>query len=269
MKANRRERRRQEDVESGLVFSWRGPGGSTRRMMAGVLVASVLFAGAASVLQVRAPLVATPDREAAQVIVLQAGDPASDELLDWARFHSPFPDRWDPPGTGLLREELARVELELKASCAYSPRLLPQVVRSEQKGLPGLIEVNLYPLGPVRVEGVTPLVGAVAKAVEAVAVMDGALGARWGTRRIPWQGEGLAELVGVEVRFTMGVNRDGRVEFCLLLDREGGEVEGALQQWLRRQQLEADPEAPELSYDVVVIRFVAVGSAPQPAPETP
>ena len=116
-KESRKFRRRQGDIESGLLFGWRTPGGSFGRTLVGVFVATVLFAGAASVLRVRIPIAVLPSPEAVQLIVLDPDDELSRELIDWARFHSPYPDRWDPSGTGILESEMDAIEAALAASC--------------------------------------------------------------------------------------------------------------------------------------------------------
>ncbi|MDA0765478.1 MAG: hypothetical protein O3A92_01460 [Verrucomicrobia bacterium] len=257
-------RRQQDDQEAGLSFAWRVPGGSLGRVIAGVMVATGLFAAAASVLHVRVPLIAIPTREAAQVIALDDDDATSRELLDWARFQSPFPDRWDPPGTGSLRQEMESLTTALAESCAYQPRLLPQIEKPEDMTLPDLMEVELFPLPPTKVRPNRVIKGEVAKRVDAVSVARGPLKQRWGTRRIEWGGEKRAELVGIDATFTVGVTPEGRVNFCLSLEGLGSEIDEALKAWLRKQHLDADPDAGEMTLDVVVVRFEATNPEENP-----
>ena len=256
-KPSRRARRGQEDREIGLSFAWRVPGGSFGRTLFGVLVTTVLFAGAASVLHVRVPYQSVPVRAAGQVIALEDGDELSRELLDWARFHSPFPDRWDPPGTGTLAARMAMVEAGLAASCAYKPRLLPMIEEEESYPLPGLVDLELFPLPETTVEPAILVKSEVAAKVDAVAVARGPLRERWGTARFAWPTENRSALVGIEASFTVGVQPDGRVEFCLVLDGAGTEVDEPLAAWLRQTRLAPNPEAREMVLDVVNVRFEA------------
>ena len=253
-------------MEAGLSFAWRVPGGSFGRTVFGVLVATGLFAGAASVLHVHVPFSALPTREAAQVIALGEDDAASRDLLDWARFHSPFPDRWDPPGTGLLEHRMDGVQAALEASCAYQSRLLPRFEQPRAHALPGLIEVERFPLPPIEVEPSILLKGIVAAKVDAVSVAKGPLQERWGTERIVWGGENRASLIGVEATFTVGVTPDGRVAFCLVLNGAGAEVDKALEAWLRKKRLPESLDTDGMELDVVSVRFEA---APEDNPDEP
>lgn len=274
MKLGRRFRRREEDLDAGLVFGWRVPGGSLGRMVVGVLVATVLFAGGATLLRVQIPMSAMPAREAAQVIVVRESDAESRELLDWARFNSPFPDRWAPQGTGLLEGVMAQVNSDLAASCAYVPHLMPLLDASVSRPLPGLVELEGFPLPPVEVDFKRPMQGMVVAKVEAVSEARGGLQERWGTEKIAWGGPDPASLVGSEVSYTVGLTPEGRVGFCLELAGGGegieDEVSDAIEAWLRGLHLKTDPEALGMASGVVVVRFDAIPAkpvAPAPAPE--
>lgn len=254
-KESRKFRRRQDDIESGLLFAWRTPGGSFGRTVIGVFVATVLFAGAASVLHVRIPMAALPSQEAAQLIVLDSNDVRSRDLIDWARFHSPYPDRWDPSGTGILEGEMEAIEKSLAASCAYESKLLPRIETQETTTLDGLVDLESYPLPPTTVKISIPLKTGVARSLQAVSRAKGELAERWGEGRLPWGGKDVAGMVGLEASFLVGVKPDGQIGFCLLEEGGDAEIDGKLQDWLRSQRLDADPEASAMVFDVVTVRF--------------
>ena len=71
-------------------------------------------------------------------------------------------------------------------------------------------------------------------------------------------------MVGIDATFTVGVTPEGRVNFCLSLEGLGSEIDEALKTWLRKQHLEADPDAEEMTLDVVVVRFEATDPEENP-----
>lgn len=263
-KTGRRQRRWEDDREAGLALEWRLPQGSLGRMILGVSVATALFAGAASVLHVRIPYSPMPTREAAQVVTLGEVDEMSRELLDWARFHSPFPDRWDPAGTGLAEERMAEIEEALAASCAYQPRLLPGLERVELADVPGLIEMETFPLPPLTVRPAGPVPVDLPERVDAVAGARGDLQERWGEERLVWGGPDDAAMVGREASFTVGVNPGGEVVFCLALDGVGNRTDERLRSWIFQKTLPPDPGTTGLTVGVVDVRFEAGIESPEP-----
>lgn len=268
-KESRKFRRRQDDIESGLLFAWRTPGGSFGRTLVGVFVATVLFAGAASVLRVRIPMAVLPSPEAVQLIVLDPDDELSRELIDWARFHSPYPDRWDPSGTGILEGEMDAIEAALAASCIYESKLLPRIESVLTDALPGLVDLEPYPLPASTAQVTVPLKANIVKSLQAVFRANGVLKDRWGVMRLPWGGKDSSGMVGLESSFLLGVKPDGRIDFCLPLEGAGGDVDEKLQGWLRGQRLEEDAEATEVIFDVVVVRFEETPPEPNLGEEAP
>ena len=110
----RKPRRSYRDEEAGLTFSWRIPGGSLTRTVIAVLLTAGLFAGAASIFEVKRKTERFGNREAARVMALFPDDPGSRELLDHAKQHSPFPDRWNPDVNEALKEQVALLTAELE-----------------------------------------------------------------------------------------------------------------------------------------------------------
>jgi hypothetical protein len=250
--------RRGREADAGLVFGWRAPGGSFGRTVVGVMVAGGLFAGTASIVRVKGPERRQEAREAARIVVLRASDAASRELLDWARFHSPFPDRWEPAPGGRLAERMAEVTSYLEKQSAYEARLRPRLVEPEEPALPGLIadvpEVTMT-LGESR-DGARPV--AVKLPVKAISEAVTGLGERWGRRVADWERDNAAELMGSEARFMVGVTPGGDVELCMLVDKSRAlskQADVELERWIRGQELAPDPEAEGLVWGMVWIRL--------------
>lgn len=263
-KTGRRQRRWEDDREAGLALEWRLPQGSLGRMILGVSVATALFAGAASVLHIRIPYSPMPTREAAQVVTLGEEDEVARELLDWARFHSPFPDRWDPIGSGLPEARMAEIDKALAAGCAYQPRLLPSLDRVELAPVPGLIELETFPLPPLAERPSGPVPVDLPERVDAVAGARGELRERWGEERLAWRGTDDAAMIGRKASFTVGINPGGEVVFCLALDGVGNRADERLRSWIFQKTLAPDPGAPGLTMGVVDVRFEAGLGSPEP-----
>ena len=255
---NRKMRRRQRDVDAGLVFAWRVPGGSLGRLVFGVLVASGLFAGAASMVRIKGPTPREESREAARIVVLRADDPASRELLDWARFHSPFPDRWEPTGHGHLEARMRDLTEELEEAGQYQARLRPRVVDPARSTLPGLMDLAARMIPPSRAGADGPRLVAVDVPVEAVSVASDGLQERWGRRTADWEGDDAQSLMGRQARFMVGVTPDGEVSTCLLIDGVGEDTDLILENWLRRQVLLAEEGvSADLTWGMVRIQIQA------------
>ncbi len=245
-------------MEAGMVFAWRVPGGSFGRMMIGVLVASGLFAGAASMVRLKGPKQREQARESARIVVLRANDPASRELLDWARIHSPFPDRWEPAPEGRLASMMAEVTEYLEEQSAYEARLRPRLVVPEKVSLPGLIGDDLEIAMALEESRSGAQPHAVDLPVKAISVAVNGLAKRWGRRSVDWERDNAAELMGSEARFMVGVTPEGRIEMCMLVDKSKGlskEADIEMERWLRGQKAEPDPEAGGLVWGMIRIRL--------------
>lgn len=247
-----------------MVFAWRVPGGSFRRMAIGVLVASGLFAGAASLVRVKGPDRRAVPRESARVVVLRTSDPASQEypasreLLDWARFHSPFPDRWEPAPEGRLSAEMAQVTIDLEQESSYEARLRPRLVVPEEPQLPGLIGGAPFGIAVLAPPDAGERLVAVDLPVHAVSVAEDELAKRWGRRAARWEGDNALELMGSEARFMVGVTPEGVVEMCMLVDKSESvskESDADLERWLREQKLEPDAKSDGMVWGMVRIRL--------------
>lgn len=256
---NRRLRRHLRDVDGGLLFSWRVPGGSFRRTSVGVLVATALFAGAGSLVHVRIPLDPGEIRESAQLLVLDPDDPDARSLLDWARLHSPFPSRWEPGGSGTLESLMARVDVELDEKARYQPLLQRTFFAEATQPLPGLIGAEIAGLPRPEVELSPSEERLVAAGVVASSQAGGALAPSWGARTVNWEGDDAVPFLGQEARFLVGVDPDGRVGFCLVMEDMGEELTPRLERWIRSQSVEPDPDRNERVWDIVRVRLEAVG----------
>lgn len=257
-KPDRKMRRRAQDLEGGLILAWRLPGGAFGRMAAGVLVASGLFAGAASMISVKGPDPGGPSRDAARVMVLRADNSASKKLISRARIESPFPDRWEPASDGRLAERMAEVTQFLEDRSAYQARLRPRLVEPRQPVLPDLAgdpsAVSMDVDGP----GAGARPKAVPLPVKATSVALNGLAGRWGRRSAEWERANAAELMGSEARFMLGVTPDGVVELCMLMDKSKSlspDAEVEMERWLRGQRLAPDPEATGIVWGMVRIRL--------------
>ena len=252
-------RRHVRDVEGGLLFSWRIPGGSFRRTAVGVMVATALFAGAGSFIHVEIPMPSGGNRESAQLLVLDPGDPEVGDLLDWARLHSPFPTRWEPGPGGALESMMQTVADELQAGARYQPLLQPMISKDPAGTLPGLIDEGIAPMP----RPVTMLpgreIGSVNAGLELRSSADGPLADRWGMRRTDWEGSEEGRNMGREASFMVGADRDGQVVLCLVIDADGldEEVTTRLNQWIRSQGLDSVPGQGERAWGVVRIRLQA------------
>jgi hypothetical protein len=252
-------RRHLRDVEGGLLFSWRIPGGSFRRTALGVLVATGLFAGAGSLLHVEIPMPSGGNRESAQLLVLDPSDPEARDLLDWARLHSPFPTRWEPGPGGALETMMQSVTDELQAHARYQPLLQPRITKDPSGVLPGLIDEGIAPAPRPVVRFPNRVVGRIETGLELRSAADGPLAERWGIRTTDWETSEEGRDMGREASFMVGVDRDGQVVLCLVIDADGldEEVISRLNQWVRLQALDSVPEQGERVWDVVRIRLQA------------
>lgn len=251
----RRQRRRDRDVAAGVGFSWRVSRSSLRRLVAGVLVASGLFAAGASLIRVERPMSRAESRESARVVMLAGDDAASRELLDWARFHSPFPDRWDPAHIGGLEARMEEVSATLEERGAYEARLRPRLVESPEMVLPGLVSGQSVARMALPRPDRPPEPAGVHQRVEVTAAGEGALAERWGRHRLAWDAENARMLLGRSARFMVGVTPGGVVEFCLLEEGISEEVDPLLERWLRTRRLEPADGAGEISWGLVRVSF--------------
>ncbi len=252
MKGPRKSRRQLRDEEAGLVFAWRIPGSSFSRMVLAILIAAGGFAATASVLRIQPKSLHQGNREAGSFTVLWSDDPASQQVLEWARQQSPFPDRWEVRGTGALEAELARVSGELDAISRYQPQVWGRPPRPNPVSrLPGGLEV--VPARLPRVDGVSPVppVEELPPLLRSVATARDPLAERWGQVERVWEYEDPSGLLDREVSFWVGVEPDGEVMFCLLLDGVEDGFDRDLQRWVRSHRAAPDPGASGPVWDVV------------------
>ena len=252
-------RHHQRDTDGGLVFSWRVPGDSVTRTAIGVLVATALFGGAASLLQVRIPFSSGDVRESGRVLILDPNDPDSKNLLDWARFHSPFPDRWEPGSERVLETMMQEITSGLEERARYEPWLRPLETEEENPPLAGLIGEVPPPLPRPLLVDPGRGVRALKTGVEVRSQAAGPLAGRWGTRVMPLDADDAAPYLGRNAAFMVGVDRDGQVVFCVVMDGLGEELTPRIERWIRKQVLDPDPGQDAPVWDVVRLRPQAIG----------
>ena len=258
-KPNRRMRRHQRDLDGGLVFSWRVPGDSLTRTAIGVLVATTLVAGAASLVRVRIPFSPGTVRESARVLILDPNDPDAKDLLDWARFHSPFPDRWEPGSEHVLNAMMREITTGLEERVRYEPQLRPLRMAEVSLPLPGLTGDVPPPMPRPVLDDPGNGVRVAPTGVEVRSEAAGPLAGRWGTRVMPWHDQDRAAHIGRNAAFMVGVDREGRVVFCLVMDGLGEELTPRIERWLRKQVVDPIPNQEKRVWDVVRVRVRATG----------
>lgn len=252
MKEIRRSRRQLRDEEAGLVFAWRIRGSSFSRMVMAVLIAVGCFAATASVLRIQPKSLHQGNREAGRFTVLWSDDPASHQVLEWARQQSPFPDRWEVRGTKALEAELARIRSELDAISRYQPQVWGRPPRQNSvSSLPGGLGVIPGRLPTVERAPEVTAVEQLPRLVRSVASGQGSLAERWGRIETVWERDDPSALLDREVSFWVGVEPDGRVMFCLLLDGVEDTLDRELKRWVRGHRAAPDPEADGPIWDVV------------------
>lgn len=214
--------------------------------------------------RIQRPVSRDESRESARIVILRADDPDTRELLDWARFHSPFPDRWDPTQEGRLAERMAEVTATLEERSAYEARLRPRLVEALEWELPGLMDDDPLARMSLGNRKGPPSPVALKLPVEVLSVGVSELAERWGVRTLEWDTENAKSLLGRSARFVVGVAPAGAVEFCLLEKGISEVVDPQLERWLRDQELAPDAEAEEISWGVVRLQF-----QPQAGEEAP
>ncbi len=243
-----------QDEEAGLLFRWRIGRGSIRRTMVAVLLAAVLCGAGILLVRVEGSQGIRNGREAARVTVLTPGSEASRRWLAWAHQEAPYLDRWEPFTGGALRARMDRIEALLLAETRHEALLHPAEQRSVKRRLPPILD-PIRPGLPQVKRAPERLEAFMEEECYITAKADGVLRARWGDPspsspmrdllmegRADHEGMRSRELLGLERRFLVSVNRRGVIETCQVLDPDDRKLDELLARWLRRQRLKPGKE---------------------------
>lgn len=239
-------RRTRRDRAAGLVFRWRVSRGSFWRTLLAVTLTAGVFAGAASLFQVRELAVVRQPRESYALTILDPGHEGSRAELEWVRRNSPFLDRWEPDVESRAEAQLAAMEAELVARTRYQPLLLRAPEITKVIPLPELFDPSRPRLPEVSRE-MGRVVAPPAVEVRVFAEATGALKERWRSSEL-LLGELLTErepkerpeeYLGLERRFLIGLDAAGSVVFCRALSsKTERDLDQELAGWLRMQRCE-------------------------------
>jgi hypothetical protein len=231
-------RRTRRDRAAGLVFRWRVSRGSFWRTLTAVMLAVGVFAGAASIFQVKEIRVNRLPRETYRITMLTPGHEGSRAELEWVRRNSTFLDRWEPEVESGVQAQLAALEADLIERTKYQSLLLNAPKTTRAVPLPELFDLarpRLPKVGRERARVVEfPRVE-----VRVFAEAKGALKNRWMSDP-PLLSELLSKgtprkFLGFERRFRLCVDAAGAVIFCRPLDGEKSDLDADLGRWLRQQ----------------------------------
>ncbi len=247
-------RRVLQEKEAGLVFSWRVGRGSVRRTMMAVVLATVIFTTGILLLRVEGSEQVRGRREAARMMVLVPGSEASKRWLSWARQEAPGLDRWELELGGRLQGRMEGLEMALMRETRHEALLYPPEEMTRRSLLPPIIDVDRPSLPQMERDTVAKRGGGM---IEGQITMEvcGALRERWSDYSMHTvSGQLLKEgneaeggvrprdLLGLDRRFLISVNRRGEIETCLVLNPEDQELDELLARWLRRQCLNPGEE---------------------------
>jgi hypothetical protein len=261
-KEEQEDRHRRAGFVPELIFAWRVRrrdffGRMTLAVAAAVLALVVLV----SLVRIEGRPVQDVEagRGAAGVMILRGDDDVSRDLIQWAREQSPDAMTWEPALGDVLAAVMLEVESDLRRASRYRPRLqaVPErALRVEPDPVSPLIALSLPPvdssLVPPReaVDGAFP--------VRPEFTVSEELRERWLEPGGEWSEEVLRTLVSREAAYSLAVNGDGKVEFCLPLRGTGTSLDAMLQRRLRSHALKPDREAG-LSWGTVTVRIAAGG----------
>lgn len=259
-------RRTVKDEEGGLIFRWRIRRASVRRTLAAVILSAGVFVAMAALFRVEGSRVSHRHREAARVTVLRPGSEASQRWLEWARQQSPFLDRWEPAVIGNLQARIDQLDAELLAGTQYQPLLGWPDERTPPLENPRLLDPTRPQLPDIRREMARVFATPSTEGHLATEASE-SLRARWGAPGSPVRAllgdpnpdDPAAihpeDLIGLERRFRVSVNRQGMVETCQVLDPEEREIDDYLRRWLLQQRLL--PSGDELVWGEIRIQMRA------------
>lgn len=253
-----------QDQEAGLLFRWRIGRGSVRRTIVAVVLAAVIYGVGILLVRVEGSQEVRTGREAARVTVLTPGSEASRRWLAWARREAPYLDRWEPIVDETLRGRMKEIEAVLLAETRHEALLHPLEERVVESRLPPILDPIRPQLPqlkgrPARVKALIEVEGHI------IAEADEALRERWGDSsptspvgdllaegQAGPEGVRPRELLGLERRFLVSVNRRGVIETCQVLDPDDQKLDDLLARWLRGQRMK--PGKDELLWGEIRIR---------------
>jgi hypothetical protein len=263
-RSEREKRHRRVGFVPGLIFAWKiGCRGDWARLLVALLITSAGFAGASMVFRVRGGERADVGghRESAQVVILRPDDVASRALLEWAREQSPFPDRWTPEPSGVLKEMLAEVEGDLRAASRYAPKLRPGRAYSSVAPVPGIFSLWSSSLPRPTGSLVPEVLPEIPNEVRVVVRPGEGLVSRWLPLEASWPGLEFYKLLGKEAKFVLGVDETGAVVFCLASEGVDPLLDFELQNWLRGHALKpAQDEGMQWFTVTVSVEAAELGS---------
>lgn len=252
------EQDRRRGFVPGLIFAWRvRRRGYLGRMVLSiflVLVGGVGFAALVGV-QGRPASSGALRQSSAGVIVLRSDEAISRDLIEWARENSPDAVRWEPEIGPALEEALCEVDQDLRAAARYQPRLLPSPVREVWPAEDSLLPLIAPGLPPVAVElPVDPDHPEAEVRARVQFLVSSGLEDRWSPLEAEWPQEDLRSFIGREAVFSIGVDAEGQVVFCLPMRGIEPEFDQKLQQALIRHVLAPGAEDVGVALGRLTIR---------------
>jgi hypothetical protein len=196
---------------------------------------------------------------AAGVTILRDDDEVSRDLIQWAQEQSPDAMTWEPAVGNVLAAVMLEIENELHSASRYHPRLQPvpeRDLRLEPDPVSRLTALSLPPVDSSLVSPREPVDGTFPVRPEFTVSEE--LRERWLDPTGGWSEEDLRTLVSREAVYSLAVNGDGKVEFCLPLRGTGTSLDAVLQRRLRAHVLNPDGEAG-LEWGTVTVRIAAGG----------
>ncbi|MFC4994174.1 hypothetical protein [Rubritalea tangerina] len=252
-----RQKRIQRDREAGLVFSWRGGiEGNRGGMVLSLLMAVGLFAFAFWGISIDFKSSQLPQRKFAKILLL---DEVSSDMALWVDQNSPFPSRWDPQTD---TRHQARVQASLnevfqEITEPPSPwKEMPEV--EVPLSQPRLVERGRVELGGLPVPHERAKRPEVLELVMSLDALGG-LESRQPESISPIEAPVPKQAYGSNYRFTVMLDADGRVVYCVPVEWQENGFAGEVENWLKGQRFKPNPgqssELGEVSVGVEVKNY--------------
>ena len=257
-------RRIVEDRRAGLMFGWRGREALHGRTLLAIVLGSAIFGLLVLLIRVEGSQQAIGFREAGRLTVLTPESEASRRWLSWAHEKAPDLDRWEPKLSAELDRRISGFENVLERESRFEALLHPAEPRSPESKMPTIINPLRRNL-PVAASNpeLPPMEGRVKGRL--VLEVTGGIEDRWKNPPSGLSVEGLLrnrleeeedvrfrDLLGLDRRFLISVDSEGRIQTCQVLNPEEKDLDGLLGRWLRLQQLL--PGTKEISWGRIRIQ---------------